>query len=587
MGTQRNAGLQTAGEILHAALDAQRARRSLPLDAQTSGPDRHVASPVGGDHVEDLIATTVAAALGVAVVPRGRSFAALGGDSLMATRVLARIWRAFEVKLPFSAVIPDGTVCSLTEAVQRTRHTGVRARPPLMRRAGRGAQELSANQAAVWLADSAIGPSALYNIPHCLRLRGPLAPSVLQRALGRLVRDHEALRMRFTLRAGRLVQEPCATAAVPLPSIDLTAASPEERERRAPALATRHVRAPFDLERPPLLRALLIRLGPAEHMLVLVVHHIVCDAWSLKLLMGQLSERCSEEQARTPQARTPQARTPQARTPRGPAPRFLDFVAWQRATSGGRESSRIVAAWRAERHTLLGAPALPSDRPRPAVAGGAGAIVPLVLAPALVGRLRRLSGEQGVTLYMTLLGALAIVVRRRTDSELVIVGSPLANRAHHALGGIVGYLANMVPMRVECGGDPTVRELLGRVRSATLVAYDRQSLPFAQLVRELGPPRTPGANPIFQIALTLNDMSVPTIGPAQVTEVLLHTGTAKLDLTLYLEERAGGGLDGYLEYASDLFDAATIECLRSDLEQTLNGMVDFVDQRLSEMIAFT
>ncbi len=721
MDTEPNAGLLTAGEIVHAALDAQRAHRGAadtrasPTDSGTgsgagrpagsgagrpagsgagsgadsptgsgadsptgwragsptgsptsSGADsptgwragsptaEPTGSPAGVDPVEDLVATALAAALGVAAIPRDRPFTALGGDSLMATRVLARIWRAFAVELPFGALIPDGTVRSLTAAVARARDAGARTRPVPLRRAARGAQELSANQAAVWFAQTATpGAGALYNIPHCLRLRGPLQPATLQQALSRLVRDHEALRLRFELRDGRLVQEPCAPTPVDLPTVDLASAPPRARERRALLLATRHVRAPLALHRPPLLRALLIRLAEDDHMLVLAVHHIVCDAWSLKLLMEQLGEHCAAADARPRGARTgaaparvrargaagppaaqgaagrPSAQgaagvpavqgaagrpavqgaagrpsvqgaagAPAARSTAG-APvhrrtsgrgggrgaRFLDFVAWQRASSGGADCSRSIAAWHAERAALLAAPALPADHPRPALPSCAGAIVALTLAPTLVQRLRRLSGEHGVTLHMALLGAFAAVLARRAGGDCVVVGSPLANRAQPALEGVVGYLANMAPMRVECGGEQTLRELLGQARRAALAAHDRQALPFAQLVRELAPPRAPGVNPIFSTALTLNDLNVPALGAAQATPVLLHTGTAKLDLTLYLEHRAGGGLRGYLEYASDLFCAATIEHVRDELQRTLEGMVDFVDQSISEAIA--
>jgi hypothetical protein len=710
MDTEPNAGLQTAGEIVHAALDAQRAHRGAadtrasptdsgtdsragrpagsgagrPADSGTGSPTSSGAgsptasgagpatgsptssgadsptgwragsptaeptgSPAGVDPVEDLVATALAAALGVAAIPRDRPFTALGGDSLMATRVLARIWRAFAVELPFGALIPDGTVRSLTAAVARARGAGARTRPVPLRRAARGAQELSANQAAVWFAQTATpGAGALYNIPHCLRLRGPLQPATLQHALSRLVRDHEALRLRFELRDGRLVQEPCAPTPVDLPTVDLASAPPRARERRALLLATRHVRAPLALHRPPLLRALLIRLADDDHMLVLAVHHIVCDAWSLKLLMEQLGEHCAAADASPRGARTgaaparvrargaagppaaqgaagppaaqgaagvlaPQgaagrpsaqgaAGAPAARSTAG-APvhrrtsgrgggrgaRFLDFVAWQRASSGGADCSRSIAAWYAERAALLAAPALPADHPRPALPSCAGAIVALTLAPTLVQRLRRLSGEHGVTLHMALLGAFAAVLARRAGGDCVVVGSPLANRAQPALEGVVGYLANMAPMRVECGGEQTLRELLGQARRAALAAHDRQALPFAQLVRELAPPRAPGVNPIFSTALTLNDLDVPALGAAQATPVLLHTGTAKLDLTLYLEHRAGGGLHGYLEYASDLFCAATIEHVRDELQRTLEGMVDFVDQSISAAIAST
>jgi acyl carrier protein len=562
--------LRTAGEVLQAALKVQGEHCSK---SGSSGTGVCTPSPQGADQIEDLLATIVAGALGVVRVRRDLGFSALGGDSLMATRVLSRVWRAFDVKLPLSALAPDVSVSMLTTAVKHARDAGGSTELPLGRQTARGAEELSPNQAAIWFVESLDRSGALYNIPYGLRLRGPLEAAALRSSLNRLVRNNEALRLRFELREGRLLQEPCTVQqSLELPIVDLSEMPQAASEIRALSLAEEHVRIPFDLARPPLLRALLIRLSREDHMLVLVIHHIVCDAWSIKLMMGQLSKAYSELAVDASHGLTPG---------------FLDFVAWQRKMLDDAEVTRLVSGWREALGDFSKIPLLPTDYARHESTGSSGGATELVeLSPELIGDLRKLSGDHGVTLYMTLLGAFAILISHHAGSDSVIIGSPVANRGQESLERIVGYLANMLPMRVDCGGDPTVRELLGRVRAVALAAYDRQALPFAQLVGELSPPRRLGLNPVFQVALILNDMSAPPLGETQVSEVLLHTGTAKLDLTCYLEEQ-NGGLSGYLEYPAELFASQTIECLRLDFERTLSQIADYVDQPLSEIMART
>src|ERR1700691_763751 len=526
MSVKSPAGPITAGEILHTALAGRGGdRRQL----QTPSADSS-ASRTGADHDEDLVAAIVAGVLGVEDVDRNIPFSALGGDSLLATSVLSRVWRAFEVKLPLSALLPDTSVATLGAVVRCERESGGRTTPPLVGRTATGAEEASPNQAAIWVVESLGGVGALYNIPYGLRLDGPLDVAVLRRSLDGLLQRHEALQMRFEVRVGRLVQEPCELESLALPIVDLTAVEPATaREARALSLAGEEVRRPFDLGRPPLLRALLIELAREAHLLVLTIHHIVCDAWSINLLLRDLSERY-------------RAAGELERSPTGPG--FLDFVAWERALLAGVEGDRLANQWRMALSENAATTRLPTDRERPELPSGAGAIERIELDGELIGALRRCSGSHGVTLYMTLLSAYAVALAQDAGCKCVIVGSPVANRGQESLEGIVGYLANMLPLCIDMSGDPTLRELLVRVRTVTLAGHDHQALPFAQLVRELAPPREPGCNPVFQLGFILNDMTAAPLGDIRVAEVLLHTGTSKLDLTCYLDVRRRG-LSGY------------------------------------------
>lgn len=559
------------------------------------GESHRVVCDAGADAVEDLLATIVAAAIGVGEVRRDVAFSALGGDSLAATRVLSQTWQAFGVKLPLSALAPGVSVRELCEAVKCARADS-RSRLPLQRGLAREMEELSTNQAAIWFNEAERSVEALYTIPHCLRLRGALDLAALQRSLRRLVSRHEALRFSFQAREGRIVQMPVtAASAFDLPILDLVGIRWEERNALALELANRHVRAPLELARPPLLRVTLMRLARDEHMLVLAVHHIVCDAWSIKLMMRELGADYCElansegsfiadtQSASCSRAPTQVEHTVSKRGIDELAPSFMDYLAWQRNAIGSAELTRIAADWRKVLGELSPRGALTTDYPRPGRPNGVGAVEPIELSAELTGKLRGFGAEHGVTLFMMLVCAFAVVLMGQGGAECVTIGAAVANRGEHLAEEIVGYLTNMVPLRVDGAGDPTLRELLRRVRSMALFAYDREALPFAQLVRALGPPRQAGLSPLFQTAVILNDVSASKWGDVEISEVTLHTGTAKLDITCYLEER-GGGLSGYLEYATELFHPDTIRGLRTDLERVLMELPTKVDRQLSVIL---
>jgi hypothetical protein len=555
--------LRTASEIVKAALD-----RELERDAPTGSTVDETAAPPQADHVEELLATIVGGVVGVAHVQRMVGFSALGGNSLMATRVLSRVWRAFGVKLPLSALIPDGSVASLATAVRRLRDVDREFEPPLRRQGDHGSVDASPNQAAVWLAESLSDVSSLYNIPYGVRIEGPLDVDLLSTSLSRLLRRHEAFQLRFEVSAGRLVQELVSPARVDsLRVVDITGTPSAMREAEAIGLANRCIRASFNLSEPPLVRSLLIKLDPEDHMLVLAIHHIVCDAWSIKVMMRQLSEYYSGTACKHEKS---------------PALGFLDFLIWQRDMLRRNETERLIVGWREALEDAPDTPGRLGDRPRSGQCSRRGAVEPIELSEDLVTRLRDLSADQAASLYMTLLAAFAVVLSRHVESDYVTIGSPIANRQHESFDDVVGYIANMLPMHIDCGGDPTLRELLVRVRTVALAAFDRQALPFAQLVGELEPARSPGVNPLFQAALVVNDLSPQPLARTKVSEVPLHTGTAKLDLTCYLEERESC-LSGYLEYATDLFCPTTITCLRIAFERTLDAMLAYVDQPLSNV----
>jgi acyl carrier protein len=554
--------LTTAGAILAAALREER---------RTAGR-RALAIAVGGeeeqqvDEVEDLVAAVFSAALDIERMPRSAAFTALGGDSLMAISILSRLWRVFGVKLPIRSVVPSGSVATVAADVRRARRAGLPPPPSVPRRAAAEKEEASDNQAAIWFLESGGEAGPLYNVPCALRLSGPLDVEALRASLCRLVGRHEALRMRFALDEGRLAQEPIEVAEIELPLTDLSKLP--DPGLHALELSDAHVRTPIDLSSPPLIRPQLLRLGPRDHLLVLVVHHIVCDAWSIKLMLRELAEAYASPVAPDPPA----------------APDFLDFVAWQREMLDGPEGERLLRHW-SQVLSDVDPPPLPTDRPRSQGRPYVGDVVPIELDRRAVADLKRAAGDQGMTLYMLLLSAYSIAIGICLGRHEVVVGSPVANREQESMEEVVGYFANMLPMRVRLDGDSTLGELFRQVRETALDAYDHQALPFARLVREIAPRRHAACNPVFQTALVLNEMTPTPFTGLSAAETIVHTGTAKLDLTCYLEERRGGGLEGHLEYASTLFMPETVQRVRTTFERALDEAAAFVGRPLSELQA--
>jgi len=488
----------------------------------------------------------------------GDDFFARGGHSLLATQLVLRIRDAFGVDLPVRAVFQAPTVAAQAELIARLR--GASAAPaagrPIrpLQRPSRAAHELSPFRAAVsfaqerlWFLDRLTPGSAAYTMPLALRVRGDLDPSALERAFTELVRRHETLRTTFAEEAGRPQQLIAAPAGWVLPVEDLAACgeAAEEVRRRARQDAA----VAFDLERGPLLRTRLLRLGPAEHVLLLAMHHIVSDLWSLGVLVRELGALYAG-----------------GSLPALPV-QYADFAAWQRAELQGAELERQIAFWR---QRLAGAPPaldLPTDRPRPAASGVRGASLPFAAGAETTRALEDLGRREGATLFMILTAALASLLARLSGQDDLVLGSPIANRRQPEVAGLIGMFVNTLALRVDLragvddGGRPvSFAALLARVRETALDAYAHQDVPFEKLVEALQPRRDPSRHPLFQVVLAMQNVPLGAIElPGLTLEPLeIESAATKFDLTLTLHS-TDGSLGGQLEYAADLFDRATAE----------------------------
>ena len=446
------------------------------------------------------------------------------------------------------------------------------ARPPLLPAGRSGDLPLSFAQERLWFIDQWEPGSFAYNIPQVVRLKGRLEVDALARCLREIVRRHEALRTAFPSREGRPVQKIHPALDVPLPVVDLTIFPEERREARALELTLEEARRPFDLSRLPLIRALLLRLADEDHLLVLNLHHIVSDGWSTGVLVGEMGELY---------AAFATGREP--RLPQLPV-QYADFARWQRQWLQGEILDEQLGWWR---QRLEGAPAvleLPADRPRPPVQSLRGASLFFALPAGLSAELRALAQREGVTLFMILLAAFDAFLHRLSGQEDVVVGSPIANRNQAEIEGLIGFFVNTLALRSDLRGEPAFRELLGRVREATLGAYAHQDLPFEKLVEELHPERDTSRSTLFQVLFALQNAPVPEIALPGLTlaPVSLDGGTSKFDLSLVVMD-AEPALHGWLEHSTDLFDPSTIARWAGYLERLLAAVAADPGARISRV----
>ncbi len=546
-------------------------RRALPAP-EAAAPRAGTTAPPRTP-VEEVVEGVWSQVLGVERAGIHASFFDLGGHSLLASQVIARLRDAFGVELPMRRLFASPTIAGLAAAIDEERRGRRREDVPPIRPARRdGALPLSFAQERLWFLDQLEPGSSFYNIAAAVRLEGPLRAAALERSLARIVLRHEALRTTFGVADGRPVQVIGEPGGFRVATEDLRSLPAPQREAEALRLAQEQAERPFDLARDPLLRAALIRLDDDDHVLLLVMHHIVADAWSMGIFVRELAAQYGAEASGT------EPSLPELQV------QYADFAVWQREWLRG---GRIEAQLRYWKERLAGAPPfleLPADRPRPPEQTFRGASRPLELPAALAASLRDLSRRNEVTLFMTLLAGFQAWLQRYTGQDDVVVGVPVANRGRVEVEDLIGFFVNTLPLRTDLSGDPTVRELLARVREVALGAHEHQDLPFERLVEELRPERDPSRAPVFQVMFDLQGS--PAAGlelPGLAATLLpLETRSAKFDLTMSLAEGAGG-LEGLVEYNADLFDGATIDRMSGHFGTLLEGMAARPEARLSEI----
>ena len=455
------------------------------------------------------------------------------------------------------------------------RRQGMGPGPSIARRPGGGDPPASHPQQALWFLDDLLGPGSLYNMSHAVRLSGSLDVAALERSLREVIRRHEGLRTAFEVRDGVPVQRVLSAASVDLSVIEVGGSTSDAREQELDRLLHRGSGQPFDLGRAPLLRARLLRVSESEHVLQLVVHHIVSDGWSMGVIAHELSVLYSAFSAGEG-------------SPLSPLPiQFADYTSWQHDRLQGERLEALLRYWRG---CLAGLEPLefPTDRPRPAQASYAGRVERFTVPADLLEALKGIARRHNATLFIVLLAAFKVLLMHYTRQEDLAVGSPVAGRERPELEGLIGYFVNSVVLRTDLSGNPGFSELLDRVRQTVLGAFTHQELPFDQLVAELSPQRDLGRNPLYQVSFALNNQPPADYRLGGLRSRLLHpqTDTAKFDLSLSFTE-LDGELHGVIEYSTDLFEAGTIARLVSHLETLLAGIVIDPGQRLADLPLLT
>ncbi|HVG44488.1 MAG TPA: condensation domain-containing protein, partial [Longimicrobium sp.] len=427
-------------------------------------------------------------------------------------------------------------------------------------------------QERLWFIDRLEPGSAVYNIPVAWRLEGELDVAALERSLGQVVRRHEALRTVFAEVDGSPVQVIAPFGGFALPVEELSGSGEADREAAVRRRIGEEARRAFDLSAGPLFRAALLRLGEEDHVLLLSMHHIVSDGWSMGVLFRELSAlyEAYREGGESPLPELPV--------------QYADYARWQREQLEGEALDRQLSYWR---ERLAGAPGLlelPTDHPRPAVRTYRGASVPVELSPELLERLQALGRSEGATLYMVLLGAFQVLLSKYAGSEDVVVGSPIAGRTRGEVEALIGFFLNTLVLRTDLSGDPSFRETLRRVREATLGAYAHQEVPFERLVAELQPERSMSHAPLFQVMFTLQNAEGrgDALAGLEVSAVGAPNDIAKFDLSLTFTP-AAQGLRGNLMYSTDLFERGTAERMLGHLERVLEQVAADADVRLSRL----
>ncbi|KOP54034.1 amino acid adenylation, partial [Pseudomonas coronafaciens pv. porri] len=534
-------------------------RRALPTPGDDAYASGDYEAPAG--KVERALADIWQELLGIDRAGRHDHFFELGGHSLLAMRLISLVRQRLNVELRLAELFAHPQLEALACVVEQAQSNALPQIAPVSREMP---LPLSFAQQRQWFLAQMEGASVAYHIPAGLRILGALDEPALQRSLNRIVARHEVLRTTFvqqTADQSVVLRIHPEETGCPLRKYDLTTHADGSRELAR--LVDEEAIRRFDLQQGPLIRGSLVRLSDEEHVLLLTMHHIVSDGWSMGILTRELgalyASGCQDEAAPLPPLLI----------------QYADYAMWQRSWLSGEVLHKQSTYWQT---ALLDAPALlmlPADRVRPAQQDYTGASVAVVLDATLSNELKTLSRRHGTTLFMTLLAGWATVLSRLSGQDEVVIGSPVANRMSAEVEGLIGFFANTLALRVDVSDDPTVEALLSRVKACTLAAYEHQDLPFEQVVELLKPVRSLSHSPLFQAMLSWQNMPTAELAIDGLELTLLDSvvRTTKYDVSLDLAE-VEGRIVGSLEYATALFDRDTAQSYVAYLERVLRAMVE-------------
>lgn len=567
-------------------------RRGLPApEIDRDNPEKSDILP--RTPIEEVIAGVWSQVLKTDCVNINDNFFDRGGHSLLATQLISRLRQIFQIELPLRYVFEFPTIAELARGVESMKQSqNVLEIPPLVPVSRDSNLPLTYAQEGLWFIQQLNPDLPIYNSPAAVRLTGLLNIPAFEKSLNEILRRHEALRTKFTLTEGKPVQVIIPDLTLKIPVVSLEDLPETEREEEFLRLADKEAKLPFNLEKPPLLRVTLLKLSAADYVALFTMHHIATDGWSIAILIQELStlyEAFSTEL--TTISKNPAIhQSPCHLVTPTPLPeltiQYGDFAHWQHQWLRGEVLAEKLDYWQqqlASIPTSLNLEKLAGTSPKTA-RNRECAVRYFLLPSELSTKIKTLSSQEGVTLFMTLLASFQTLLYRYTNQEDIVVGTDVANRDRPELEAIMGFFVNLLVLRGDLSGNPTFRELLERVRETTLAAYDRADVPFAKLVEALRPDRTSSVTPLFQVLFVLQNVPMPAfkLSGLQVEVMELNTGLARFDLALFMEETAAG-IKGTWKYRSDLFTPEAISRITDNLQTLLSSITDNPDTAIDAL----
>ncbi|WP_164021814.1 non-ribosomal peptide synthetase, partial [Pyxidicoccus trucidator] len=527
---------------------------------------------------EERLASIWAQVLRVEKVGRHDDFFALGGHSLLATQLVSRVRSTLDVELPLRALFEAPTVEGLAARIESARHAAPLSRAPAIVPVPRsGPLPLSFAQQRLWFIDQLSPGLAAYNMPAVEWLNGFVDPEALRRSLEELVQRHEALRTTFVQHEGQPVQRIAPRAELPLRLVDLSGLAPAAAQAALQLQVGEEAQGSFNLATGPLVRATLWKLGSDSHVLLLNMHHIVSDGWSMGVLVREVMALYEAFSQGRPSPLPPLAL------------QYADYAVWQRDWMQGAVLEEQLAWWR-QKLAGLTPLELPIDKPRPPVQTFRGDQVHVGLSPDVSNTLKALCQQEGATPFMALLAAFQLLLARYSGQRDISVGSPIAGRQYGELEGLIGFFVNTLVMRARVEAPDSFRTLLRQVKESALGAYAHQDVPFERLVEEIQPTRDLGRTPLFQVLFVLQNTPTPSptkqqrepatgAAPPQVER---QSPAAKFELHLGLED-SPEGYQGTLGYNTDLFESDTIQRMAEHFRTLVAAVVSRPDAPLGSL----
>ncbi len=560
-------------------------RKALPNPEQIHIQSQNFVAP--GNPIEELLVNIWSDILEVEKISVDDNFFELGGHSLLATRAISQIREVFKIELPLRKLFETPTVIGIAKAI--TTSKSELSQPEIKKIERQDKLPISFAQQRQWFLSQLEPESPFYNIPAAIQINGELDIFRLERSFQEILNRHEVLRTAFLTVEGKPVAQLSSINEFNLKVIDLSHLTEIVQKEQVEKIAQQEAQQPFQLDQPPLLRVKLLRLNSQNHVILITLHHIVADGWSMGVLVKEVALIYQEETS------PPSPLLVKERGVRKDGVRlnelpiqYADFAAWQSNYLQEEVRENQLNYWQNQLQNAPKLLGLPTDYPRPAVQTARGGSIKFELPRSLSQALKQLSQKSGCTLFMTLLAAFKTLLYRYSGSEDIVIGSAIANRQRSELEGLIGCFANTLALRTDLSGNPNFKELLLRVKDVALGAYAHQDLPFEQLVDELQLVRSLSYTPLFQVMFLLQNAPIQTLTLEDLSwsPINSDSGTAKFDLTLAMSETENG-LIGSFEYNRDLFATSTIERMIGHWQTLLEGIVANPEQKLYELPLLT